>query len=80
MGSIKGLMSSLLLRKSATGTSPEQRQQIPSGGKDFLRGGKNTFQVLGASILTDPQLYTYRGKKQVVTVNELLGLADHIWS
>lgn len=64
MGPIKGLISSLLLRKRA---SPEQRQ-IPSGGKGFLRGGKNIFQALGTSIhLTHPQLYIYRGKKQVVT-------------
>ena len=70
-------MSSLLLRKSAKGASPEYGQQVPSISKDFLRGGKDIFQAPDASIhLTHPQLYASSGKKQVVTADESPSLAD----
>lgn len=67
-------MSSLLLRKIAKGASPEYRQQVPSIGKDFLKGRKDIFQAWDASI--HPQLCTSSREKQVVMGDESPGLAD----
>lgn len=61
---------------------PQYGHQVSSTGKDFLRGGKDIFQFLDASIhLEQPQLYTSNRKNQVVvgdgyTGDEYPGLAD----